>query len=89
MCDTAIGGLAVREGEEIWLLYSSANRDEDAFEGPYRFDISRTPHEQLGFRAGAHFCLGANLGRREMAVMFRELFRRMPDIEVTPAPVAA
>ncbi len=86
MCDTEIGGQALREGEKVWLLYSSANRDEDAFEDPYRFDITRTPNEQVGFGAGAHFCLGANLARREMAVMFRELFRRMPDIEITAEP---
>jgi len=59
ICDTEIGGQALREGEKVWLLYTSAKPDENTFEDPYRFDISRTPNEQVGFGAGAHFCLGA------------------------------
>ena len=57
------------------------------FEDPYRFDIRRTPNEHVGFGAGGpHFCLGAHLARREIRIMFEELFRRLPDIEVTGEP---
>ena len=54
---------------------------------PYAFDVRRTPNEHVGFGAGGpHFCLGAHLARREIRVMFEELFRRLPDIEVTGEP---
>lgn len=85
-CDTEIGGQPLRQGEKVFLLYASANRDEAVFEDPYGFDITRSPNEHLGFGAGAHFCLGVNLARREMAVMFRELFQRLPDLEITGEP---
>ena len=72
------------------LWYNSANRDEDVFDDPYRFDVARTPNEHVGFGGpGPHFCLGAHLARREITVMFRELFRRLPDLEITGEPRAA
>ncbi len=85
-CDTEIGGQPLRQGEKVLLLYASANKDEAVFADPYGFDITRSPNEHLGFGAGAHFCLGVNLARREMAVMFRELFQRLPDMEITAEP---
>ena len=85
-CDTEAGGQLLRQDEKVMLLYASANRDEAVFEDPYGFDITRSPNEHLGFGAGAHFCLGVNLARREMAVMFRELFQRLPDLEITGEP---
>lgn len=85
--DTELGGQAIAEGDKVVLWYNSANRDEAKFEDPYRFDVRRQPNEQAGFGAGGpHFCLGANLARREITVMFDELFRRLPDIEVTGPP---
>ena len=85
--DTVIGGQEIRKGEKVVLWYNSANRDEAAFAEPFRFDVLRTPNEHVGFGAGGpHFCLGAHLARREIAVMFDELFRRLPDIEVTGPP---
>ena len=85
--DTELGGQKLRAGEKIVLWYNSANRDEDVFEEPYRFDVTRTPNEHVGFGGpGAHHCLGANLARREIAVVFRELFRRLPDLEITGPP---
>ena len=58
------------------MWYESANRDERAFDDPYRFDVTRTPNEHVGFGAGGpHFCLGANLARREIRVMFEEMFQ--------------
>ena len=64
------------------LLYPSANRDEDVFDDPFRFDIARTPNEHVAFGFGTHFCLGASLARLEIAVMLDELLARMPE----PAP---
>jgi cytochrome P450 len=85
--DTELGGQKLREGEKIVLWYNSANRDEAAFPDPYRFDVTRTPNEHVGFGGpGAHHCLGANLARREITVVFRELFRRLPDLEISGEP---
>jgi cytochrome P450 len=85
--DTELGGQKLREGEKVVLWYNSANRDELAFSEPYRFDVTRTPNEHVGFGGpGAHHCLGANLARREITVVFRELFQRLPDLEVSGEP---
>jgi cytochrome P450 len=85
--DVNVGGQEIKAGQKVVLFYNSANRDERAFEDPFRFDVTRTPNEHVGFGAGGpHFCLGANLARREIKVMFEELFRRLPDIEVSGEP---
>jgi cytochrome P450 len=85
--DTTLGGQALREGEKIVLWYNSANRDEDVFEDPYRFDVTRTPNEHVAYGGpGAHHCMGANLARREIGVVFRELLTRLPDLEITGPP---
>jgi len=85
--DTVVGGQPIRAGDKVVMFYNSANRDERAFDDPYRFDVTRTPNEHVGFGAGGpHFCLGANLARREIRVMFEELLHRLPDIEVTGEP---
>ncbi len=85
--DTEIGGQRVREGDKVVLWYTSGNRDERAFPAPYTFDVRRTPNEHVGFGGpGPHYCLGAHLARREMTVMFRELFERLPDLHVTGEP---
>ena len=85
--DTTLAGQAVKEGDKFLLFYWSANRDEDVFDDPYTFDITRSPNDHVGFGGpGPHFCLGAHLARREITVMFRELFRRLPDIEATGEP---
>jgi cytochrome P450 len=85
--DTLVGGQEIAAGEKVVMFYNSANRDDRAFDDPYRFDVLRTPNEHVGFGAGGpHFCLGANLARREIKVMFEELFRRLPDIEITGEP---
>lgn len=85
--DVEIGGQRVKEGDKVVMFYNSANRDERAFADPYRFDVTRSPNDHFGFGGGGpHFCLGANLARREIKVMFEELFRRLPDIEVTGEP---
>jgi cytochrome P450 len=85
--DTEIAGQPIANGDKVVVWYHSANRDETAFDDPYRFDVRRTPNEHIGFGAGGpHFCLGAHLARLEITVMFRELFRRLPDIAVTGEP---
>ncbi|MGZ4727288.1 MAG: cytochrome P450 [Acidimicrobiales bacterium] len=85
--DCVIGGHNVKAGDKVVMWFNSANRDDAVFADPYRFDIARTPNEHVGFGAGGpHFCLGANLARREITVMFRELFRQLPDIEITGEP---
>ena len=63
-------------------FYPSANRDEDVFENPFRFDISRDPKPHLAFGIGEHFCLGANLARLELEVIFRELAKRVDYAEL-------
>jgi len=85
--DTEVRGQTIRAGEKVVLWYCSANRDEEVFPDPYRFDVRRSPNPHVGFGGpGPHFCLGAHLARREITVMFRELFRRMPDIRVNGRP---
>jgi cytochrome P450 len=87
MRDTVLGGQEIKAGDKVVMWYNAANRDEAKFPDPYRFDIAREPNEHIGFGAGGpHFCLGANLARREIAVMFEELLRRLPDIEIAAAP---
>jgi cholest-4-en-3-one 26-monooxygenase len=84
--DTELHGQRIREGERIALFYPSANRDETVFAEPEKFDITRRPNDHVAFGIGPHFCLGANLARLEIRVMFEELFRRLPDIELAGQP---
>ena len=82
-----LGGQKLDAGEKVVLFYASGNRDEAKFDEPYRFDLRRTPNEHVGFGGpGPHFCLGANLARREIRIFFDELFRRAPDLRVTGEP---
>ena len=86
--DTEIRGRSIAKGERITLWYPSANRDEDVFDDPFSFDISRKPNHHLAFGGGGpHFCLGANLARREIAILFEELLSRVGGIEVVGDPV--
>jgi len=85
--DLDLGGQHIAAGDRVVMLYQSANFDADHFDDPFRFDITRTPNDHVGFGAGGpHFCLGANLARREIRVMFEELLRRVPDIAVSGEP---
>lgn len=85
--DHTLSGFDLKAGDKVLLFYNSANRDEEIFADPYRFDVGRTPNEHYGFGApGPHFCLGAHLARREITVMWRELLRRTPTIHATGAP---
>ncbi len=78
--DVEIRGRRIREGDRVVLWNPSANRDEEVFDDPYRFDITRYPNDHIAFGYGEHFCIGANLARLEMRVMIDELLRRMPDM---------
>jgi cytochrome P450 len=85
--DHRLNGQSYRKGDQVVLFYLSANRDEGVFADPDVFDIDRSPNPHVGFGGpGPHLCLGANLARRELAVMFRELFTRAPDIRATGEP---
>ena len=76
-------GESLPAGEKIVLFYHSANRDERAFEEPWRFDVTREPNRHLGFGGGGpHYCLGASLARTQLRSIFGELLRVIPDIEV-------
>jgi cytochrome P450 len=85
--DTELNGHEFKEGDKVLLYYWSGNRDESVFTDPEVFDITRDPNPHIGFGGpGPHFCLGAHLARREIGVMFRELFRHVPDIRSTAPP---
>jgi cytochrome P450 family 142 subfamily A polypeptide 1 len=79
--DAEIDGTAIKAGQQVVLMYGSANRDESVFEGPQRFDITRDPNPHIAFGFGTHFCLGASLARLELRIMFEELTRRLDDWE--------
>ncbi len=82
--DFELSGHRFAQGDKVVMLYGAANRDPRAFDDPEVFDVRRHPNPHLGFGGpGPHFCLGANLARRELAVVFRQLFERLPDIEVS------
>ena len=86
--DTEINGFPIKAGEKVVMFYNSGNRDDRVFYDPHSFDVRRATHPtQVGFGAGGpHFCLGANLARREMIVMFDEIRRRLPTLRITDKP---
>lgn len=84
--DVEIRGQQIRKGDKVIMWYPSANRDEDVFDAPYRFDVGRTPNDHLAFGIGEHYCLGAEFARKEVRVMFEELFRRFPEMHVSGEP---
>jgi cytochrome P450 family 142 subfamily A polypeptide 1 len=84
--DTTVAGTAIREGDRVILLYPSANRDEQVFVDPYRFDISRDPNPHVAFGFGTHFCLGASLARLELRTLFTALTRRITNLRLVSEP---
>ncbi|BAN02999.1 cytochrome P450 [Ilumatobacter coccineus] len=86
--DTEIAGTPIKAGEKVVMFYNSGNRDERVFDDPDRFDVTRPLQPaQVGFGAGGpHFCLGANLARREMTVMFDEIRRELPSLRISGEP---
>jgi cholest-4-en-3-one 26-monooxygenase len=86
--DTGLGGEVFKAGDQVSIWYISANRDEDVFEDPFRFNIERRPNDHVAFGAGGpHFCLGASLARLELRVLFEELARRVPRLRSLGPPV--
>jgi cytochrome P450 len=87
LADVELAGQRIATGDKVVLWYYAANRDERAFERPERIDVGRSPNRHVAFGGGGpHFCLGANLARMEMTVMFEELFRRLPDLRLDGEP---
>jgi cholest-4-en-3-one 26-monooxygenase len=84
--DDRIGELPVQAGDRVMLAYPSANRDEDVFEDPFRFDIRRDPNPHVAFGQGTHFCLGANLARLELRLLFGALTQRWTNLRVLSPP---
>src|SRR5687768_15463380 len=86
--DVSVGDQDFHEGDKLVMFYGAASRDPRHFDDPERFDVRRNPNPHLGFGGpGPHFCLGAHLARREVAVAFRQVLTRLPDIEVVGDPV--
>ena len=88
MRDTTVGEQQIDEGDELMLLYPSANRDDEVFEDPFRFDVTRSPNEHVAFGFGPHFCLGASLARLEISVMLDEILDRLPDLRLADPGVS-
>ena len=85
--DTEIAGVPVAKDDKVTLWYPSGNRDDAAFEDPFRFDIRRKPNDHIAFGGGGpHFCLGAHLARREITILFEELLKRTSGIELVGDP---
>lgn len=85
--DFELRGHTVRAGETVAMWYPSVNRDEEVWEEPYRFDITRDPNDHLAFGGfGSHFCLGANLARWELRAIFKELLPLLPEMELDGPP---
>jgi cholest-4-en-3-one 26-monooxygenase len=85
--DTEFGGKEIKQGDKVVIWHTSADRDETVFDDPHTFDITRWPNDHIAFGGGgAHFCLGANLARMELRLIFREILERIPDMTMTGEP---
>jgi cytochrome P450 family 142 subfamily A polypeptide 1 len=82
--DAEVAGVTIPQGNQVVLMYSSANRDEAHFDDPERFDVTRNPNNHIAFGFGTHFCLGASLARLEIKVFFEELLRRTSRWRLVP-----
>jgi cholest-4-en-3-one 26-monooxygenase len=80
--DTELGGKKIQAGQKLLLLYPSANRDEEHFIDPDRFDIHRQPNDHIAFGFGPHVCMGSNLARLEIRTMLDRLLTRLPDLQL-------
>lgn len=85
--DTELGGVQIKAGDKVVIYYASANRDEDVFEDPHRFDVGRTPNDHVTFGGGGvHYCLGASLARAEIRATMREIVEQLPGIHLVSEP---
>jgi cytochrome P450 len=87
--DAVVHQTEISAGQSVYLAYLSANRDEDVFDDPFRFDVGRTPNKHLAFGFGPHFCLGAQLARMETRALFGELLPRLEEIEPAGEPASS
>jgi cytochrome P450 family 142 subfamily A polypeptide 1 len=85
--DVEFGGKQIKQGDQLLLMYSSANRDPEQFDRPEEFDVTRDPNLHLAFGFGTHFCIGSNLARMEIRIFFEEFLRRVGSW--TPVPGTA
>jgi cytochrome P450 family 142 subfamily A polypeptide 1 len=81
--DVELQGQVVAEGDKLMLLYPSANRDEEVFSDPFRFDVERQPNDHVAFGFGTHFCLGSSLARLELSIMVERVLARLPDLRMS------
>ena len=87
MCDTEVAGQEIRAGDKVVMWHISANRDEEVFDDPYTFDITRSPNPHVAFGGGGpHYCLGANLARMELRLILTELLTRITDLQLAGEP---
>jgi cholest-4-en-3-one 26-monooxygenase len=87
LADTELGGVQIRKGQRVVLFYRSANFDEDVFDDPFSFNILRSPNPHLAFGGtGAHYCVGANLARMTVDLMFNAIADRLPDLTPVSEP---
>jgi cholest-4-en-3-one 26-monooxygenase len=85
--DTELRGKSIKAGDKVVIWHISANRDEEVFDDPFTFDITRSPNPQVAFGGGGpHFCLGANLARMELRLILAELLTRVPDLTLAGEP---
>jgi cytochrome P450 len=84
--DTELGGCPIRTGDKVAMWYPSSNRDEDVYEDPHRFDVTRNPEHQAFGAGGRHFCLGTALARLELQILVAETVRRFPDVAIAGEP---
>jgi cytochrome P450 len=80
--DYELSGVTIKEGQDVYLSYWSANRDEDVFENPFAFDVSRSPNKHLAFGFGVHYCLGAMLARMELKALFAKILPHLATVEL-------
>ena len=87
--DAELNGRQIKEGDKVVMWYVSSNRDEERYEDPDRFDVTRNPEHQAFGAGGRHFCLGAALARLELRILFEETLARFPAMELSGTPVMA
>jgi cholest-4-en-3-one 26-monooxygenase len=85
--DTEVGGCPIHKGDKVVMWYVSSNRDEDTYEDPDAFDVTRNPEHQAFGAGGRHFCLGTALARLELKILLEETLKRYPAMELAGEPV--
>ena len=86
IADSELRGMPIKAGDKLAMYYTSANRDEEVFDNPHKFDIRRSPNPHVSFGYANHFCIGAHLARLEGKVFFEELLATFPTIETLGSP---